>query len=214
MGALCLCVQGQQPATPATKEAPTTEGHGMPPRGGPTDYQARAKAGTVTFGAEFMRHAVPTPQSEFSTEEYVVVETGLFGAPGQHLNVNINDFSLRINGKKPLPSRPFGMVLSSLKDPNWEPPEPVGEKSKSGGISTGGNGQDSGAPPPPPPHMPLPLQRIMEQKVQKAALPEGDRTLPVAGLLFFQYRGKSERIDSVELTYTGPAGKATLTLQP
>jgi hypothetical protein len=211
MMALCLCAPGQEPAT---KEAAAAEVKGMVPRGAPTNYQAHAKAGTVTLAAEFMRHAVPTPQGEFSTEDYVVVETGLYGAAGERIKLNINDFSLRINGKKPLPTRPFGMVLSSLKDPNWEPPEPVGEKSKSGGISTGGGGQGDSGPPPPPPHMPLALQRIMEQKVQKAALPEGDRALPVAGMLFFQYRGKSERIDSVELIYTGPAGKATLTLQP
>jgi len=50
--------------------------------------------------------------------------------------------------------------------------------------------------------------------VQKAALPEGDRTLPVAGLLFFQYSGKAKNIRSVDLIYNGPAGKATLKLQP
>jgi hypothetical protein len=214
MTVLCLCVYGQEPVTPAAKEAPATEIKGLPPRGTPADYQARAKAGTVTLAAEFMRHAVPTPQGEFSTEDYVVVEAGLFGGPGEHSKLNINDFSLRVNGKKPLPSRPFGMVLSSLKDPNWEPPEPAGGKEKSGGISTGGGGGQDSGPPPPPPHMPLPLQRIMEQKVQKAALPEGDRALPVAGLLFFQYRGKGDRIASVELVYSGPAGKAALTLQP
>jgi hypothetical protein len=47
----------------------------------------------------------------------------------------------------------------------------------------------------------------------KAALLEGDRALPQAGLLFFQYRGKRESIKSVELIYQGPAGNATLTLQ-
>jgi len=50
--------------------------------------------------------------------------------------------------------------------------------------------------------------------VQKAAFPEGDRTVPVAGLLFFQYSGKAKSIRSVELIYNGPAGKATLELQP
>jgi hypothetical protein len=54
----------------------------------------------------------------------------------------------------------------------------------------------------------------MAQRVQKAALPEGDRTLPQAGLIFFQYRGKTQSIHSIELIYVGPAGKATLTLQP
>ena len=54
----------------------------------------------------------------------------------------------------------------------------------------------------------------MEQRVQKAALPEGDRALPVAGLIFFQYRGKTKDIKSIELIYAGPAGKATLKLTP
>jgi hypothetical protein len=62
--------------------------------------------------------------------------------------------------------------------------------------------------------MPMELQRAMQQHVQKASLPEGDRALPQAGLIFFQYRGKTEKIHSLELTYAGPAGKVTLALQP
>jgi hypothetical protein len=54
----------------------------------------------------------------------------------------------------------------------------------------------------------------MAQRVQKATLPEGDRALPLAGLIFFQYRGKTQGIHSIELIYAGPAGKASLTLQP
>ena len=51
----------------------------------------------------------------------------------------------------------------------------------------------------------------MEQKVQKASLAEGDRPLPQAGLIFFEHRGKTT---SAELIYSGPTGKAILTLQP
>jgi hypothetical protein len=54
----------------------------------------------------------------------------------------------------------------------------------------------------------------MEVRVEKAALPEGDRALPEAGLIFFQYRGKENGINSVELIYTGPAGKAIVPLHP
>ena len=54
----------------------------------------------------------------------------------------------------------------------------------------------------------------MQQHVQNAALPEGDRALPVAGLIFFKYGGLPKGIHSVELLYSGPAGKATVTLQP
>jgi hypothetical protein len=210
MIALCLCAQGQ---TPPSKAAPSNEAKGMVPRGGPADYQAQAKAGKVTIGAEFMRHGIPTPQGPLTTEDYVVVEAGLFGGPGERTTLSINDFSLRINGKKtPLQSQPYGTVLSSVKDPEWEPPEPPSTK-KSGGLSTGGGG-GQGDPPPSPPKMPIAEQHAMQLKVQKGALPEGDRALPQAGLLFFSYRGKSQSIHSVELIYDGPAGKATLDLQP
>jgi hypothetical protein len=62
--------------------------------------------------------------------------------------------------------------------------------------------------------MPIPLRHVMSQHVQNAALLQGDRTLPQAGLLFFQYHGKPESMHSLELVYNGPAGQATLKLQP
>jgi hypothetical protein len=36
----------------------------------------------------------------------------------------------------------------------------------------------------------------------------------VAGLVFFWYTGKVEKIHTIELIYTGPAGKGILTLEP
>ena len=212
--ALCLCAQEQQPPAKEspTREAPTNEVKGLPPRLAPTDYQALAHVGAVIIAADFVEHGIPTPQGAFSTEDYVVVEAGLYGPPEARLKLSTSDFSLRVNGKKvPLPSQPFGLVLSSAKDPSWEPPEAPSAKSKTG-LSTGGGG-DSGSTPAPV-HMPMPLQHAMQQKIQKAALPEGDRPLPQAGLLFFSYHGLSKGIYSVELIYSGPAGKATLSLHP
>jgi hypothetical protein len=190
-----------------------TQGKGMPPRAAPTEYQAQAQAGTVTIGAEFMGHAVPTPEQSVASEDYVVVDAGLFGPPGARTVLSRDDFSLRINGKKTAsPSEPYELVFKSLKDPEWQPPEPVEPKSSGSGLSTGGGNQDK--TPPLPPKMPFPLRRTMELHVQKAAMQEGDRPLPQAGLLFFSYRGKAESIHSLELIYSGAAGKATLTLQP
>ena len=211
IAAICLYGQGQD--TPA-KGAPI-ESKGLPPRATPADYQAQTKAGTVTIAAEFAGHSVPTAQGPLTTEDFVVVEMALFGAPDARMKIAADDFSLRINGKKAaLPTRPFGMVLSSVKDPEWQPPEEAKSKSKTG-LSSGGNGDqaDSNAPPPPV-KIPIEVQRAMAQRVQKATLPEGDRTLPQAGLIYFQYRGGAKGIHSVELIYDGPAGKATLALQP
>jgi hypothetical protein len=145
----------------------------------------------------------------------VVIETGLFGSPGARIKLSSDDFSLRINGKKtPLPSQPYGLVVGSLKDPEWEPPVPAASKSKTS-VGGGGRGEQGEANAPPAPvQIPIGVQRAMAQRVQKVSLREGDRTLPQAGLLFFQYRGKTQSIHSIELIYAGPAGKATLTLHP
>ena len=206
---LCLCAAQEQPAP--GKERPK-EYPSVQPRIAPTDYQAHAQAGPITIGAEFAGHSVPTPEATYTTEDYVVVEIGLYGAADAHAQISMNDFSLNVNGKKtPLGAEPFGLVLSSLKDPSWEPPDSK-SKSKGGGISTGGGG-DSNSPPPVV-HMPMELQHAMAQRTQKAALPLGDRVLPQAGLLFFKYRGKTEKINSLELIYSGSAGKATLKLHP
>jgi hypothetical protein len=204
MAATCLCGQGQN-----------IEAKGMPPRATPGDYQAHAQAGTVTVAAEFAGHSVPTLQGPLTTEDFVVVEAALFGSPDARMTLSASDFSLRINAKKTaLPSRPYGMVLASLKDPEWVPPEAAASKSKSS-LSTGGNdGQGGTSEPPPPVKIPIEVQRAMAQRVQKATLPEGDRTLPQAGLIFFEYRGGAKGIHSVELIYAGPTGKVTLALQP
>jgi hypothetical protein len=224
---LCLCGRGQSTpgqgqVTPSQgqiapgKEVPGSEAKGLPPRATPAEYQAQAVVGMVTIVAEFTGHAIGTPQGTLTTEDYVVVETGFFGPAGARTRLAADDFSLRINGKKAaLPSQPYGLVLGSLKDPEWEPPADTKSKSKAsmGGGGGGGRGGEAEAPPEPV-KMPFPIRRAMEQRVQKATLPEGDRALPVAGLIYFQYRGKTQGIKSLELLYSGPAGKATLTLQP
>jgi len=210
MAALCLCAEGQ---TTQSKDAQASEAKGIPPRAAPADYQAQAPAGTVTVAAEFLGHSIPRLEGDaLITEDYVVVETALFGPPEARLKISVEDFSLRINEKKaPVPGQPFGAVFRSLKDPDWQPPEAAEAKSKTS-LNTGGQGGQRD--PPAPVHMPIELQRAIQQHVQKTALPEGDRALPQAGLIFFPYRGKVTGIHALELTYAGPAGKATLTLAP
>jgi hypothetical protein len=197
-------------------DAQTKEIRGLPPRATAADYQASAAAGTVTIAAEFLGHSVPTAQGTLSTETFVVVEAGIFGQPDAGIKLSLENFSLRINGKNdPLPSQPFGLVGKSLKDPDLEPPASASSsKTKTNVNGGGGGGQIDSNAPPAPVHIPIEVQRSMQQRVQKAALPEGDRTLPVAGLLFFQYSGKAKSIRSVDLIYNGPGGKATLELQP
>ena len=184
----------------------------MPPRVAATEYQAHAQAGALTIAADFVGHSVPTPEGTYTNEEYVVVEAALFGPPDARAKLANGDFSLRINGKKTAsPSQPYELAFKSLKDPEWEPPS---KESKSKTSIGGGGGGDQDGAPPAPVHMPIERRRAMEQRVRKVAMLEGDRALPQAGLLFFEYRGKTQSIRSLELIYTGAAGSATLALQP
>jgi len=203
-----LCAFAQTPA----KEAPPAEvTKGMPPRATPVDYQAQAVLGPVTLAAEFSGHGINTENSALTTEDYVVVEVGVFGTPGTHVKLSADDFQLRINGKKNAETtQPFLTIRPTLKDPEWEPP--IKQKSKNSVGADAGGGQ--GDPPPEPPKMPFAERRAMEQRVLKMTMPEGDRATPVAGLLFFSYRSKVSSIKSLELIYTGPAGKASLNLHP
>jgi hypothetical protein len=209
-GALCLYSQDTPP-----KDARPVPPQGIPPRTTPADYQAHAKAGAVTIGAEFIGHSFLTPQGTLTTEEYVVVETGLFGEPGARIVLSLDDFSLRVNGKKtPLPSVPYGMVTRSLKDPDWEPPTPPSSSKSKTSLSTGGESAGEPKTSPTPIRVPVEVQRQWAQRAQKASLAQGDRALPQAGLLFFLYRGKTSSIRSIDLIYSGPGGQATLALQP
>ena len=190
---------------------PPGEIQGLPVRAGASDYQNQEKLGKITLAADFVGHSVPTIEGPLSSEDYVSVEVAFLGTPDLKVKISFEDFSVRINGKKTvIPSQQYGLVMKSLSDPEWIPPAVEESKSK-GGISTGGGGGSD--PKPSPPKMPFPLRRAMEQRAQKAALPEGERPLPIAGLVFFPYRGKDQSIQIVELMYAGEAGKATLTFR-
>lgn len=186
---------------------------GLPPRAAPSDYPVQAKLGAITLTAEFAGHGIPTSVDPLSSDSYVVVEVAFFGPPGTRLPISFNDFSLRISGKKnATPSEPWERVGTSAKDPEWTPPEKP-EKGGAGGLLTGGGGggnDTSKEPPRPPPE----LRRAWAQRVKEAALANGDRMLPQDGLLYFSYGGNVKNIRSLELIYTGAAGKATLKLQP
>jgi hypothetical protein len=185
---------------------------GLPPRATPGDYQYHVQAGTLTMCGEFMGHGVPTEEGgPYSTENYVVVEAALYGAPGARIQLSYKDFSLRINGKKQAePAQPYVTVFPNLKDPEWEPPSSAISQATTSISGAGGSQSDRTKV---VPKMPMDLRHTMEQRVLKASISEGERALPQAGLLFFEYHGETKGIHTMELIYSGPAGKATLAIQ-
>ncbi len=128
-----VCLQAQQAPQTASKEPdPLLRPGNLPPRSSAGEYQFHVQAGTVTITAEFMGHGVPTLEGgPYTTEDFVIVETALFGPPGAKLALSYQDFSMRINGKKiPVPSSPYLAVFKSLKDPEWEPTNADKDKGK------------------------------------------------------------------------------------
>lgn len=206
-----LQAQNATNTTPPTTNPEANELKGMPPRSTPGDYAAHAKVGEYTIALEYAGHNVPRPEDPLTTEDFVVVEAALYGPPGSHLTLSPQNFELHINDKKPMTSSSFVLVASSLRDPEWIPPEQLQKKEKPKTSFGGGGGEDTSTL---PPKIPIELQRKMTRYIRDAALPEGDRPLPVAGLLFFPYRGKTQSIHLLELIYSGPAGKAVVPLQP
>ena len=144
----------------------------------------------------------------------MAVEVGLFGPPDARFTIGVAEFSLRINGKKvPIPNQPWGLVAKGVRDLEWVSPDAVPGAPKSKGSVGGAGGGAASEPPPVTPKVPIDVLRGWQMAVRNSALAQGDRALPQAGLIFFPYRGKVDSIRSLELTYEGPAGTATLTLQ-
>lgn len=205
-----LGAQAPDASREAAKEPPRAVG--LPPRAASTDYQFHTQSGMLTMCAEFMGHGVPTEEGgPYSTENYIVMEAALYGAPGAKIQLSYKDFSLRINGKKQvLPSQPYVTVFPNLKDPEWEPP---GGEANLAATTINGAGATQSDRTKQVPKMPMALRHTMEQRVLKASISEGERSLPQAGLLFFEYHGETKPIHSMELVYSGSAGKATLAVQ-
>jgi hypothetical protein len=202
IAAPALCVGAQAPSAPSKEP-------GIPPRATPGDYQFHGPVGKLTLAAEFTGHAVGTPEGPLTTDDYVVVEAAVFGPAGARATLAASDFSLRVNRKKPIPADPYGLVVRTLRDLSLEPTA-AEQKSSKTSIGSGGQGDSS---PPPPYRVPDATRHEWSQRLAKASMPEGDRALPVAGLIYFPYHGKTEKIQSVELIYNGPAGKGSLALQ-
>lgn len=213
--ALCAAAFAQTPSAAVDRQS--TLPQGVPPRAAPSDYPAHAQVGPITIAADFTGHNIPTREGPLTTEDYVAIEIGFFGPPDARLVLSADDFTLRINGKKPLPEQSYEDTLKSLRDPDWIP---LDSSSSSGSKKTnvtgsgGGGSKDLNEPPPPPPPMPPELRRAMAVRVRRDSMMIGDRPLPQAGLLFFPYSGRTEGIKSIQLIYSGAAGKTTIALQP
>ena len=189
--------------------------------------------GTTGVAAEYLVHSIPAGTQTFIASDYLVVEVGVYPAPGEPIEMGTSTFKLRLNGKKEIISAEGpGFVAASVKYPEWEQRKNV---EVQGGI--GDTGVVLGRPPvvgrfpgdptpqqsrlPRAPTAPPPGDRNgiekeeparVEEVIAQKALPEGRAEKPVSGYLYFRYRGKMKSIKSLELIYNGKSGPVTLKL--
>ncbi len=185
-----------QTPPPPGKAPLVVEGKGLPTRSAASDYSAHAQAGAIAIGADFTGHTLNTQDGILTTQDYVVIEAGVFGPPGAHVMLAFGDFSLRINGsKKPLPMEPMEVVAKSLKDPDYE--EPASNNREGRRWSTPDRrmyGADPNAPPPAPIPIPFETKRGWQLRAKRDSLAIGDRRLAAGrGLLSLQYGSLDQR---------------------
>lgn len=209
-------------------------GQGTTPREKPSDYPVQVISGAVTIAAEDMGHSIPAPRGMLFAGDYLVIEVAVYSDSKEPLTLASGHFKLRLNGKKKsllFPQSP-GMVAASIKYPDWEQ-----QRTFTVGAGMGNAGVILGQPPaterfpgdrrpaesrlPQPPRAPdqdstgidKHPEPTTDEIVQRAALAEGPVKLPVAGLVYFPFKGKLSKLKSVELIYEGPTPAAVLRLR-
>lgn len=206
---------------------------GTPPKEKPADYPVSAAAGPLTIAADYLVRSFGREGAMFWTPDYLVVEVALFSATREPVEVAHSWFTLQINGKKQvLMSQAPGLVAASIRYSDWEM-----ERRLEVGAGVGDTGVVLGRPTPqerfpgdgsgrrrlpPAPRAPdaddrtglerEPARTAPEMAVE-AALPEGAQTLPIAGYVYFPFKGKPKSIRTLELLAATPAGAATLKLK-
>src|SRR3954447_24301928 len=109
-----------------------------------SEFPVHAALGDADVAADFMVRLISYGRESFVTDNFLVVEVAIFPHAGKVFEVRANQFSLRVNGKKEaLFAQTPGMVIASVKYPDWE--------TQTGGIGEigagrGGVGIGQGAP--------------------------------------------------------------------
>jgi hypothetical protein len=182
-------------------------GQGTLPRADASKYDVQGALGDFTIGADYLVHSIPASSGFIIADDYLIVEAALFGPRLTTIKLSLTDFELRITstsnkvGPSTIEARPptFGTSFAATRrapgDPNRPPPRPTPTRVPTS-IDNSGIEREAQLP--------------LDQQIDQASLPAGEHKVPVSGALFFPFKGKTTSIKSLELIYTGPAGKVTL----
>jgi hypothetical protein len=202
--------------------------YGTSPKASARDYPAHASVDRLSLGAEYLVHSFSSGRQMYIARDYLVVEVALFPAKGESFVARAADFSLRVNGRKPVlsPQSPE-IVANELKYPDRNARSGMESTEQVGPVIFGQPRPAERFPGDPNAQTRQPLPRApddnptgqerepqikAEELVVQAAWPEGEHHGPASGFLYFPYRGKISRIRTVELLIAGASGSTTLAL--
>jgi hypothetical protein len=169
----------------------------------PSDYPAQGAAKDFKAGAEYLVSSFSARGQSFTVDDYLIVEVGVF--PQGEANIDLRRFTLRINGKNLLLTQTPGMVAASVKYPDWSSKPVV--TAAAGPVILGRPPAVERFPGDRREQRRIPGQTVETREpevdyvtlINHAALPEGKRSKPVAGFLYFPFDKKLKTIRTVEL---------------
>jgi hypothetical protein len=191
---------------------------GVPPRAASTDYPVHGPAESATIAAAIVpANQVSKMFSSGISKDYIVVEVAIYPENGVPFDAHLADFSLRVGqriGRADIPldvapwpdRRAPGIhspvdVTTEVGVAHENENDPVYGRQHSTetytGVAVSAPGHDN-LPPPPDPRVD---PRIVQDKVQRMALAEGDTKVAIAGYLYFPQYAKRKKSDEVELRY-------------
>jgi len=197
-------------------------GQGTEPKPKAEDYEVHAQAKNAAVGAEFTVHSYSRGEQMFIAKDYLVVEVAIFPPKGTTLDIHNSDFSLRINGKKPLlDAQAPARVVADMQHPEYKQRGGVITEAGAGigntGVTIGGpplnpNPFPGSQPPGTSTYPPVEIPRDNPSGVTKepmnptellleTALLEGPHHAAFSGFLYFPFRGKAGSIKTLELLY-------------
>jgi hypothetical protein len=199
-------------------------GQGLPPRSSASDYPAHQTTDSAMIAAAVVPSERVRKIFSFEVDKnYSVVEVAVYPQGGRSVDVDTNDFVLKVGSddtiypaapheigsvwkeKNPPPAggvrvetaSEIGVIVGSGRDPV------TGRNETRSGVYTAesvGVTNRPAAPPPPPPSSAS--NREIEAKMRDQALPEGLTSKAVAGYIFFPASAKRRKAGPLELRYS------------